>query len=247
MVTLKHIVATLLTSFTALVFVLGYYHDDSLYLSDLPTHDHLRSYTSTQVSPIRAVEIWKEFTDLAKHADDTSRHALNETDLALVRECVANIPTGIQDAIGSANITEWRDWLADIAIDEVEAFLEMANTIELDKLLAEVLQYIEDHPFEVAIYVVETMLIFMPGGVYVPLLRILGFGAKGPMARSVAALMQSKIGARVPARSWFAHLVSGGMGGYGKAVLRMWTRVIVKVASWAGFLPRTQQNTSCDN
>ncbi|KAK5691271.1 hypothetical protein LTR17_025718 [Elasticomyces elasticus] len=236
MVTLKHVFTTLFTIFTALVLYLGYYHDDSPYLSDLPTHDHSGSYTSTQVSPIRTVEIWKEFTDLAKHADDTSRHALNETDLALVRECVANIPTGLQDAIGSANVTEWRDWLADIAIDEFKAFLEMANTIELDKLPAEVLHYIEDHPFEVAIYVVETMLIFMPGGVYVPLLRILGFGAKGPMARSIAALIQSKIGARVPARSWFAHLVSGAMGGYGKAVLRMWTRVFLKVASWAAFL-----------
>ncbi|KAK4960289.1 hypothetical protein LTR10_003183 [Elasticomyces elasticus] len=236
MVTLKHVFATLLTVFTALVLYLGYHHDDNPYLSDLPTHDHSGSYTSTQVSPIRAVEIWKEFADFAKHADDTSRHALNETDLALVRECVASIPTGLQDAIGSANVTEWRDWLADIAIDEFRAFLEMANTIERDKLTAEVLQYIEDHPFEVAIYLVETMLILMPGGVYVPLLRILGFGAKGPVARSIAALIQSRIGARVPARSWFAHLVSGAMGGYGKAVLRMWTRVFLKVASWAAFL-----------
>ncbi|KAK5716740.1 hypothetical protein LTR15_009632 [Elasticomyces elasticus] len=239
MVTLKHVFATFLTIFTALVLYLGYHHDDSPYLFDLLTHDHSGSYTSTQVSPIRAVEIWKDFADFAdsaKHDDDTSRHALNETDLALVRECVASIPTGLQDAIGSANVIEWRDWLADISIDEFRAFLEMANTIERDKLPAEVLQYIEDHPFEVAIYLVETMLIFMPGGVYVPLLRILGFGAKGPMARSIAARIQAKIGARVPARSWFAHLVSGAMGGYGKAVLRMWTRVFLKVASWAAFL-----------
>ncbi|KAK5113485.1 hypothetical protein LTR62_003354 [Meristemomyces frigidus] len=84
--------------------------------------------------------------------------------------------------------------------------------------------------------VVDTVLLFVTGVAWIRVLRLVGFTKIGVRGRSVAALIQRMIGARVPARGWFAHLVSGAMGGYGRKLLDNWTRVGIKLAGWIVYL-----------
>ncbi|KAK2054018.1 hypothetical protein LY76DRAFT_493636, partial [Colletotrichum caudatum] len=68
--------------------------------------------------------------------------------------------------------------------------------------------------------VIAGSLIIMasPGLVATPLLTGAGFGAKGVVANTAAASIQSLIGNVAP-HSTFATLTSAGMGGYGKPIV----------------------------
>ncbi|KAI6311311.1 hypothetical protein MCOR34_006072 [Pyricularia oryzae] len=70
----------------------------------------------------------------------------------------------------------------------------------------------------IAIGVAGATMLFAPALIALPALSLIGFGASGPIAGSIAAAVQSGIGS-VVAPSLFATLQSAAMGGYGVAAV----------------------------
>lgn len=198
---------------------------------------------------------WWKLGEDAREAGQTVIEALNAIDLDEARQKIDDLPQALKTSVGHIPVSQLKDWLmsnAHSTMQELKDILEDLRAVDIHDLPQEIVDYIKEHPEEVAIFVVETAILFVPGGVYGPVLRRLGFTKLGVRGRkylpamqtrkklmstsgSIAALIQSMIGARVPARGWFAHLVSAMMGGYGKKVVSGWTRVGIKVASWLGF------------
>lgn len=123
------------------------------------------------------------------------------------------------------------------------------RAVKLEDLPAQVLQWIKDHPKQTTFYILDGVAFFVPGAMYLPVLRMLGFSRLGPVARTsqptlrpslhadpdegtVASLLQSRLSGHVPARGWFAYLQRAAMRGYGKKMLDRFSRVLSKVVGW---------------
>ncbi|EMD00287.1 hypothetical protein BAUCODRAFT_372368 [Baudoinia panamericana UAMH 10762] len=186
----------------------------------------------------RLGENWNALTEEAKQAATRLNSALDHIGFIGHDRHLDEIPASIKQALTQINITAFEQWLVQTTEEGLEEALKQLQAVDFKSLPADTVKYIEEHPLETAVFAVETVVFFVPGGVYIPLLRVLGFGRLGVRARSVAALLQSMIGPYVPARGWFAHLVSAAMGGYGRAVLNTITRVTIKIGWLLGFLHR---------
>ncbi|KAF2178695.1 hypothetical protein K469DRAFT_598545 [Zopfia rhizophila CBS 207.26] len=81
-----------------------------------------------------------------------------------------------------------------------------------------IVQYVVKHPIRTAFQVANFTLLFFPGLLFAPVLGLLGWTAVGVRAGSIAAGIQSTIGA-TGAGGVFATLQSVAMRGYGAARL----------------------------
>ncbi|KAK3677195.1 hypothetical protein LTR78_002733 [Recurvomyces mirabilis] len=226
MITIKHMIATTLVLFVPTVYYLGW-----------QTYRHDINATSTVTNILDDVrDGWFDLGHEAQDAVKALRSNLDSIDLSSAREELANIEQDMKNAIGHMDIIEFEKWLVNNTVTGMKDTLAELQAIEWKDAPANITKYVEEHPYETAFYVIETVILFVPGGFWGPVLKAIGFTRLGVRARSIAALLQSKIGARVPARGWFAHLVSAAMGGYGRKLLDGWTRIGVKFAGWLGFL-----------
>ncbi|KAK4556330.1 hypothetical protein LTR86_006474 [Recurvomyces mirabilis] len=226
MFTIKHIIATTLTLFVPVVYYLGwqtYSHDINATASGANTLDNVRNG-------------WYDLSHEAQDAVKALKSNLDSIDLSSARKELATIDHEMKNAIGHIDVIDFEKWLVNNTMAEMKDTLAELQAIEWKDVPANITKYVEEHPYETAFYVIETVILFVPGGFWGPVLKAIGFTKLGVRARSIAALLQSKIGARVPARGWFAHLVSAAMGGYGRKLLDGWTRIGVKFAGWFGFL-----------
>ncbi|KAI0023092.1 hypothetical protein F4780DRAFT_731376 [Xylariomycetidae sp. FL0641] len=78
----------------------------------------------------------------------------------------------------------------------------------------------------------QILLLISPASFWGPLLSRIGFGALGPVARTIATAMQRWLGP-ITARSVFATLQSAAQGGYGVAHLNAAVRYGVMAWAWA--------------
>ncbi|KAJ7587456.1 hypothetical protein C8J56DRAFT_890379 [Mycena floridula] len=86
---------------------------------------------------------------------------------------------------------------------------------KLEQIVLICADLIEQHPHIAAGVVFSLLAIIIPEGWFLrPLVELLGFGLKGPVAGSAAAWAQSRFfGGAIPSGSWFSHLQHVGMKG----------------------------------
>ncbi|KAF2829874.1 hypothetical protein CC86DRAFT_176537 [Ophiobolus disseminans] len=102
----------------------------------------------------------------------------------------------------------------------------IANTFR--QFAPPIVRYVVQHPIRTTGHVLSGMLLLVPGIITAPLLAMAGFASRGIAAGSLAAAIQSGMGAAIPAGGTFAVLQSAAMGGYGAAaVANVAARVVV--------------------
>lgn len=125
------------------------------------------------------------------------------------------IDAGFANSSGTTSTCEKRDCRRRYFFNEALRWVKQG--------LTDIGVFIHENPTAtVALFIGASALVTMmiTSGELVPLaLRAVGFGAKGPIARSFAAAIQSRIG-NVQVGSVFAQLQSAAMGGTAMAVLR---------------------------
>ncbi|WVW79262.1 hypothetical protein I302_101229 [Kwoniella bestiolae CBS 10118] len=92
-----------------------------------------------------------------------------------------------------------------------------------DDLPETIKQYIEDHPYQSAFYVINGVVFIAPGLVWGPVLWLLGFSGIGPAAASAASFAQSLVHP-VVSKGVFAVFQSAKMGGYGVRIMDITVR-----------------------
>ena len=105
-------------------------------------------------------------------------------------------------------------------------------TIEWEELPPHIRDWIQEHPYQTAFYVVNGVVFLAPGLVTTPLLGLLGFTARGPAAGTIAAAAQAAL-KPVAAKGLFATLQSAAMGGYGAPLLAEGVQVGAAIAAGA--------------
>ncbi|KAK4981563.1 hypothetical protein LTR66_009891 [Elasticomyces elasticus] len=95
---------------------------------------------------------------------------------------------------------------------------EQVFAIEWDHLPDKAKDYIREHPYQTALYVINGVVLITPGVLSGPVLSAIGWTRLGPRAGSAASLLH-RFASPVLARSPFAYLQSAQMGGYGAPVI----------------------------
>ncbi|CAD6448559.1 5d558a13-fd05-4f23-bccc-fffb150ad03d [Sclerotinia trifoliorum] len=108
--------------------------------------------------------------------------------------------------------------------DEVKKAHAKIYEIEWKDLPVDIQDYIREHPWQSAFYVVNGVVFFAPAISSGPILWALGYAGKGERAASFASMLHSKFGV-VVAKNARAYLQSAGMGGYGLGAVNMVARL----------------------
>jgi len=98
-----------------------------------------------------------------------------------------------------------------------------------DGALRTLLEYIVNNPTTVALTVLS-VLSCLPGLVYIPILRLIGFRAGGILAGTLAAKLHA-LQAPLAAAGAISTSLSAAMGGYGVAIFNLLVRVAA-VIGW---------------
>ena len=86
----------------------------------------------------------------------------------------------IKQAVKQTDVTDLKTWLKKASEDAgFQIKLENLKGLKLEDLPQEVIKYIKENPGQTMFYVVNGVAFFSPGIVYGPLLKLLGFGARG--------------------------------------------------------------------
>ncbi|KAB8297916.1 hypothetical protein EYC80_001699 [Monilinia laxa] len=108
--------------------------------------------------------------------------------------------------------------------DEVEKAHAQIYEIAWKDLSIDIQNWIQEHPYQTAFYVVNGIVFFAPATSSGPVLWALGFTSKGPRTASFASMLQSKFGV-VGAKSLFAYVQSANMEGYGSGAVNLAVRL----------------------
>jgi len=120
---------------------------------------------------------------------------------------------------GSQSLQSMKERLAAVEYDQLLDVLKLAKDriVGID-YYGESKDWIQEHPYQTPLYVVNVIVFFAPGLVTTPLLGLMGFGSLGPRAASAASVYHSKV-RNVPKGAIFALLESAGAGGYGARIV----------------------------
>ncbi|KAH0542494.1 hypothetical protein FGG08_003090 [Glutinoglossum americanum] len=140
----------------------------------------------------------------------------------------------LDEAKSQLSQVEWETILKKL-LEILEHIKGQVILVEWSKLPSELQDWIKEHPADAAFYLVGGVVFFYPSVVSGPLLGLLGFASKGPIAGSPATLAQAMIG-EVPARHIFSYLQSAAMGGYGAFPVETAVRGVAAAAIAIKFL-----------
>lgn len=118
--------------------------------------------------------------------EDAANHikaGIEKTNCDTIDDMTHKAAAGIQAAIDGMDKNDFEKWLKRLSEGiGLQALLDDLQAIKTEDLPAQALQYVKDHPGEVALYVVAGTVFFAPVLVYGPLLGMAGFGAGGVAA-----------------------------------------------------------------
>ncbi|MCJ1378291.1 hypothetical protein MMC17_001388 [Xylographa soralifera] len=120
---------------------------------------------------------------------------------------------------GAQSLQSMKERLAAVEYDKLPDVLKAAKEqiVAID-YFGEIEDWIKEHPYQTAFYVVNGIVFIAPGLITAPLLGLMGFGSLGPKAGSAASAFQATVG-NVPKGAIFALLESAGAGGYGAGIV----------------------------
>jgi hypothetical protein len=180
MFTLKYAFTTALTVFTISVLYMGFFEGASHTVTS-------EAATSISYDSIASLEnAWWDVSELARHAAENIQHELDQIDLEGAREQMTELGEEIFHAVSRINVTALEAWISNNTISTITKTWEDLRAVEWKDLPAELQQYIIEHPGEAALFVVDTLIFFAPGGFWGPLLRVLGFTRVGVRARKLS-------------------------------------------------------------
>ena len=154
--------------------------------------------------------------------------------LTVAQNHLAAASADVQHAVASVDV-DWNELPNSAQTffrDAGAAAGEQFAAVDWDALPQQTRDWITEHPYQTAFYVVNGVVFLAPGLVTGPMLGILGFTRAGPAAGPAAAAAEAAIGP-VAARGGFATLQSAAMGGYGAAVVAGGTQAGALIASGA--------------
>ena len=175
MITVKHLVATTLILFAATVYYLGW-----------QTYSHDIDAASGNTDILENVRHrWYDLGQEAQDAVKAIKSELDSIDLSSAREELATIEQDVRDTIGHIDVIELEKWLVNNTMTEMKYTLAELQAVEWKDLPADVTKYVEEHPYETAFYIIETVILFVPGGFWGPVLEAIGFTRLGVRAREL--------------------------------------------------------------
>lgn len=144
------------------------------------------SWTSQAAKDAKAGLDKVDLHGAVKWAQQAGRDIKAETDkikLTGANAWIHRTAADTQHALNRMNNTDFQRWLKQASKDVgLEATLDDLQAVKLEELPEETLRYIRENPEQTLFYVVEGVAFFTPGLIYGPLLKVLGFSARGVKA-----------------------------------------------------------------
>jgi len=123
---------------------------------------------------------WKDIGGWVEQAAKDIKAETDKIDLTSANAWFSTTTRDVKQAVKQTDVTDLKTWLKKASEDAgFQIKLENLKGLKLEDLPQEVIKYIKENPGQTMFYVVNGVAFFSPGIVYGPLLKLLGFGARG--------------------------------------------------------------------